>query len=206
MHRAIGAGGRRPAASARSLAEPLAWTLGAGCGPIAVPLPQIALAATYGRAPLSWRDAGLFLLFLSVLPAALVLVARHFGYVRDLDVTDRAERAPIVAAAAVLAAIGAVALTVVGAQPTLTALAGAAAAQGTLLALLTLGEKVSYHAAGTGALAVAGFVLGGPTIGLPLGLLALATGWSRCHLGRHTPRQVALGLLSSLTLLLWLPA
>ena len=51
-----------------------------------------------------------------------------------------------------------------------------------------------------------GFVLGGPTIGLPLGLLALATGWSRCYLGRHTPRQVALGLLSSLTLLLWLPA
>jgi membrane-associated phospholipid phosphatase len=135
----------------------------------------------------------------------LPLVAHRLAYVRDLDVSDREKRAPIAAASAVLAALGAIALLLDGAQATLTALAGAATAQGTLLALLTLREKVSYHAGGAGGLALAGWLLGGPPVGLALGALALATAWSRCYLGKHTPGQVGLGLLSSLALLLWLP-
>jgi membrane-associated phospholipid phosphatase len=35
-------------------------------------------------------------------------------------------------------------------------------------------------------------------------VVALATGWSRWYLGKHTPRQVATGLATSLTLGLWL--
>ena len=73
------------------------------------------------------------------------------------------------------------------------------------MALLTLRAKVSYQAGGTGTLALAGWLLAGPLLGLALAGLALATAWSRCRLGNHTPDQVALGLASSLTLLIWLP-
>jgi hypothetical protein len=142
--------GDRSAAHAprRSPATVLARALGVCCGPLVVPVPLIALAAAYGAEPLAWRDAALFVLFLTVMPASLVLATRRLGWVRDLDVSDREERAPVVAAAAVLAAAGAIVLQVDGAQPTLASLAGAATAQGTLLALLTLGDKVSYHAVG----------------------------------------------------------
>ena len=43
---------------------------------------------------------------------------------------------------------------------------------------------------GAGTLAVAGWALGGPSLGLPLGAVAVAVGWSRCYLGRHSARQV----------------
>src|SRR5262245_21646538 len=66
--------------STRSLATPLARALGVCAGPVVVPLPMVGLAAAYGDGPLAWRDAGLFLLFLTVLPAALVLVARRLGW------------------------------------------------------------------------------------------------------------------------------
>jgi len=198
--------GSRPgkSAGARSLARALARALALGCGPTVVPLALVGLLALRGGEPLPWRDATLFVLCLSLLPALLVLVAHRLGRVHDLGVSRRAERAPLVAAAAALAALGALLLRTEGAAATLAALAQAAATQAIVLAALTQREKVSYHAAGVGALAVAGWLLLGPAAGLALGALALATGWSRCYLREHTPRQVALGLLSGLLVLPWL--
>jgi len=189
---------------ARPLARTLARALALGCGPTVVPLALLALVALHAGEPIAWRDAGLFVLFLSLLPVLVVLVAHRRGRVRDLGVSRREERAPVVAAAAALAALGALVLRAEGAEATLAALAQAAATQAIVLGALTLREKVSYHAAGVGALAVAGWILDGVATGLALGALALATGWSRCYLGKHTPRQVALGLLSGLLVLPWL--
>ena len=189
---------------ARPLARALAGALALGCGPTVVPLALLALVARRGGESVAWRDGALFVLFLSLLPVLVVLVAHRRGRVRDLGVSRREERAPVVAAAAALAALGALVLRVEGAPAALAALAQAAATQSIVLAALTLREKVSYHAAGVAALAVAAWLLDGAALGLAVGALALATGWSRCYLGKHTPRQVALGLLSGLLVLPWL--
>lgn len=105
---------------------------------------------------------------------------------------------------AALAACGAVALILRDADRVLVALAAGSFCQAVVLAALTTREKVSYHAAGTAGLAAAGGAIGGPSLGVLLGLLALLTAWSRCYLGRHTLRQVALGLATGPLVLIWL--
>lgn len=55
-----------------------------------------------------------------------------------------------------------------------------------------LGLKVSLHTA-FAVYAAAIFLSAGPLLGLLGALAALAVGWSRTALGRHTPREVAAG-------------
>jgi membrane-associated phospholipid phosphatase len=182
----------------------IARAIGIVCGPPLIPVALAFLATWSSQQPYRLLDLTTFVVSLAVLPAMLVYGAYRAGYISDMGMPIREQRV-LVATLSVLAAVfGAAALWWLGAQWTLVALATGTCLQLILLDLLTLRDKVSYHSAGAGGLAVAGFYLAGLTLGVVLVAVAIATGWSRWYLGKHTLRQVAAGLATSLTLGLWL--
>lgn len=182
------------------------WTaraLGICCGPTLMPLAMLAIAAgRSGAPPAEW--AALFLIFTSLLPIGLVLTGYAAGLVRDLGVSRHEDRPWLVWLGAGSAVLGTLTLAQLGADWQLVALAAAVASQAVVLAGLTAYEKVSYHSGGAAGLAAAAWLLLGGTVGVAAALLALATGWSRWRLGKHTPRQVALGYATSVAALPWL--
>lgn len=188
------------ARQAFSAAWLVAKTLGVLCGPTIVPFWLAGLLVEATGRPLGTVDLLLFVGSLGVFPGLLVIAAYLTGRASDLDLSVHAERRTLVGLGAVGAAAGCGALAWRGADPFLVALAVGAAGQAILLALLTARDKVSYHGAAGAGLAAAGFWLTGPALGTALGLLALATGWSRLYLHRHTLRQVVVGLSTGLPL------
>ncbi len=182
----------------------LARILGILCGPPLIPIALLSLTIAYGAEPLRTRDVIAFALCLAVLPAFIVYGAYRVGYVTNLGMPDRRPRVLIATISLACALLSVVALSALGAASILIALAAGISLQMFVLDLLTMRTKVSYHSAGTGLLTVAGLYLGGPSLAVPLGAVALATGWSRWYLGKHTVRQIALGFGSSLALAAWL--
>jgi len=182
----------------------IARALGIVCGPPLIPVALAFLATWSSRQPYRLVDLTTFIVSLAVLPAMLVYGAYRAGYISDLGMPIREQRVLVATLSVLSAVFGAGALWWLQAQWTLVALATGTCLQLILLDLLTLRDKVSYHSAGVGGLAVAGFYLAGLTLGTVLVAVAIATGWSRWYLGKHTLRQVATGLATSLTLGLWL--
>lgn len=182
----------------------LAKTLGVLCGPTVVPLWIAVLFSEAADRAVDALDLLLFVGSLGLFPAVLVGVAYLTGRVSDLDLSIHAERRRLVGVGALGAAVGSAALALRGADPTMLALAVGAAGQAVLLAALTVRDKVSYHGSAAASLAAVAWWLTGPLLGLALAALAVAIGWSRLYLGRHTTRQVVLGLATGLPLALFL--
>jgi membrane-associated phospholipid phosphatase len=177
----------------------VARALGVLCGPILVPVFLALIAATtYAVAAIALVT---FIALLSVTPAVIALALFWAGRATDLGYSVREERHGVAIATIGSGVLALVLLSAEQPGSPLVPLTLGLLGQVALLSLVTFWEKVSYHAAGASALAVGGWFLVGPPLGLPLGLLALAVGWSRCYLGRHSPRQVAIGLASSSVLL-----
>ncbi|MFO0728710.1 MAG: hypothetical protein U1E65_33340 [Myxococcota bacterium] len=132
----------------------------------------------------------------SLLAVAIYVVrALKKQEVSDIDVSRREQRPKMFALA-----ISCTALTVLGlwwlGQP-----APVLVGSGVALLLLSvgavvnhLGLKVSLHTA-FAVYAAAIFLSASVLLGVVGGLIALAVGWSRVVLKRHTPREVAAGLL-----------
>jgi membrane-associated phospholipid phosphatase len=182
----------------------VAKTLGVLCGPTVVPLWIATLLVQSTDRSVPTVDLVLFVGALGFFPALLVAVAYFTGRASDLDLSVHAERRQLVGLGALVAALGCAALALRGADPVVLALACGAAGQAALLAMLTARDKVSYHGAAGASLAASGWWLGGPVLGLAFGALALATGWSRLYLGRHTGAQVLIGLATGIPLALFL--
>jgi len=178
----------------------LAKTLGVVCGPTVVPIWIATLLVESSERPLAALDLALFVGSLAVFPAAIVAAAYFTGRASDLDLSVHDERRTLVAVGALGAALGCAGLALHRADPLLLVLACGAAGQAALLAALTARDKVSYHGAAGASLAAAGWWLAGPALGLAFSCLALATGWSRLYLHRHTARQVVVGLATGLPL------
>jgi membrane-associated phospholipid phosphatase len=181
-----------------------AKTLGVLCGPTVVPLWLAGLLVEASGREHATADLLVFVGSLGVFPAVLVAVAYWMGKVSDFDLSVHSERRMLVGVGALGAAVGCAALALRAADPVMVALAAGAAGQAAVLAFLTGYDKVSYHGAAVAGLAAAGWWLTGPLLGAALGVLALATGWSRLYLRRHTARQVVVGLSTGVPLAIFL--
>jgi len=139
-----------------------------------------------------------------VLPLAAVVLLVARGKVTDHHVSDRRQRAPVLAMAGVSLLAGLALLLAINAPRSVIAMVLATVGGVVVLAAISLFWKISGHA---GSIAfttvVAVLMLGGPWV--PLLLLIPAVCWSRVVLRAHTVAQVVAGAAvgGGVTTLLW---
>lgn len=140
-----------------------------------------------------WFGA-LAVLFVCVLPFALVLLLVRLGKVTDHHVSDRRQRAPVLALAVVSLLAGLGLLAAIHAPRSVIVMVLAIVSGVVVLAVISLFWKISGHAGAIAlSTAIAVIMLGAPWI--PLLLLIPAVGWSRVVLRAHTVTQVVVGAL-----------
>ncbi len=159
---------------------------------LAVPLFLAVGAEAAGTRGLLW---GLLCLVLtSGLSLLYLLYLARSGKVRDPRSISQAERVRPLRIVAALHVGAFLVATLLGAPAELRAALLSYALATVLFALLTPLTNLSLHAAGvSGAAVCLIFVLG--AWGLPALLLVPLVWWARTLLGRHTPRELALGVL-----------
>jgi membrane-associated phospholipid phosphatase len=154
----------------------------------------IALDVATRSLPDTLRYVGLAMLLTSV-PISMVVivqVVRHKW--TDLDVSARKQRYALYPFGVACMLALAIAFARVGAPPVATRSAVALVLANVVNGLINLTYKVSAHATGAAASATLLWLVV-PFIGISLlaTLAALAVGWSRVELKRHTVGQVLLG-------------
>jgi hypothetical protein len=159
---------------------------------LAAPLFLAVGAEAAGARGLLW---GLFCLFLtSGLSLVYLLYLAHSGKVRDPRSISRAERVRPLRAVAALHVGAFLIVALLGAPAELQAALLSYAFATLAFALLTSFINLSLHAAGvSGAAVCLIFVFG--VWGLPAVLLVPLVWWARTLLERHTPQELALGVL-----------
>jgi hypothetical protein len=159
---------------------------------LAAPLFLAVGAEAAGTHGLLW---GLFCLFLtSGLSLVYLLYLARSGKVRDPRSISRAERVRPLRVVAALHVGAFLIVTLLGAPAELQAALLSYAFATLAFALLTPFINLSLHAAGvSGAAVCLIFVFG--AWGLPAVLLVPLVWWARTLLGRHTPQELALGVL-----------
>jgi membrane-associated phospholipid phosphatase len=143
-------------------------------------------------------------LFVCVLPLAAVVLLVRLGKVTDHHVSDRRQRAPVLAMAVVSLLAGLCLLLALNAPRSVIAMVLATVGGVAVLAVISLFWKISGHAGSIAfATAVAVLMLGAPWS--PLLLLIPAVCWSRVVLRAHTVAQVVAGAVvgGGVTTLLW---
>jgi hypothetical protein len=159
---------------------------------LAVPLFLAVGAQAAGTRGLLWGllcvslTSGLSLVYLAYLARA--------GKVRDPRSIPQSERVRPLRVVAALHAGAFVLVTLLGAPAPLRAALLAYALATLLFALLTPLANLSLHAAGVSGAAVCLLYVFGAW-GLPALLLVPIVWWARAVLGRHTPAELALGVL-----------
>ncbi len=168
-------------------------------------LPLAALASWHlvtDRAVVT--SAALLILTTSIVPSLFVYGAYLAGMITSPDLPRRSERLQPAVFATICAAGAYPLLWFVDAAPLFLSVDAALTLQLALLAIVTIWWKISYHAASAAGLVVFALALGDATIALPLTALAVAVGWARVRLQRHTPGQVVAGWASALSVLWWI--
>jgi membrane-associated phospholipid phosphatase len=131
-------------------------------------------------------------LFVCVLPLAAVVLLVRLGKVTDHHVSDRRQRAPVLAMSVVSLLAGLAVLLAINAPYSVIVVVLAIVGGVVVLAVISLFWKISGHA---GAIAlttvIAVLILG--VQWLPLLLLVPAVAWSRVVLRAHTVAQVVAG-------------
>jgi hypothetical protein len=159
---------------------------------LAAPLFLAVGAEATGTRGLLW---GLFCLFLtSGLSLVYLLYLARSGKVRDPRSISRVERVRPLRVVAALHVGAFLVVTILGAPAELQAALLSYAFATLAFALLTPFINLSLHAAGiSGAAVCLTFVFG--AWGLPAVLLVPLVWWARTLQGRHTPQELALGVL-----------
>lgn len=158
---------------------------------LAVPL-FFAVGAAAGIPGLLWAILGLFLT--SGLSLFYLLYLTRSGKVRDPRRIPQAERVRPLRVVAALHAGAFLVVILLGAPAELQAVLLSYAISTALFALLAPFTNLSLHAAGvSGAAVCLAYVFGG--WGALAGLLVPPVLWARTILGRHTPLELALGVL-----------
>ena len=162
-----------------------------------LPLLAVPLFLAVGAQAAGWRGLlwGLLCLFLtSGLSLAYLAYLARSGKVRDLRSIPQAERVRPLRVVAALHAAAFVIVSLLGAPAPLRAALLSSALATLLFALLTPVTNLSLHAAGvSGAAVCLVYVFG--AWGLPALFLVPLVWWARTVLGRHTPAELALGVL-----------
>ncbi|MDQ0616076.1 phosphatase PAP2 family protein [Arthrobacter globiformis] len=133
-------------------------------------------------------------LFVCVLPLAAVVLLVRLGKVTDHHVSDRKQRAPVLAMTVVSLLAGLAVLLAINAPYSVIVVVLAIVGGVVVLAVISLFWKISGHA-GAIALTTVITVLILGVQWLPLLLLIPAVGWSRVVLRAHTVAQVVAGAL-----------
>lgn len=141
-----------------------------------------------------WAFFGLSVLFALLLPVAVTLVVRALGMVSDADITERKERLLPYSIITFGYLVGALVLWAVGAP---TEVVAAMACYFTVTAVctaITAFWKISMHMAGIAGPVVAASLLLPRTALASIVLIPLLA-WARLVLRRHTPAQIAGGMV-----------
>ena len=144
--------------------------------------------------PETWWYGAIAALFTCVLPFGILLALVRAGRVTDHHVSQRTQRAPVLAMAVGCVLAGLAVLAVLGAPASVLAMTVAIVAGIAFLAVVSLWWKVSGHASAIASSTTAAVLLLGPDW-WPLFLLVPLVGWSRVALGAHTLGQVVAGAL-----------
>lgn len=142
--------------------------------------------------PGTWWYGGVAALFTCVLPFLILIWLVKAGKVVDHHVSERSQRAPVLAMSIVCILTGFGVLVLLGAPGSVLAMVLALVAGIAVLALVSLSWKVSGHAAAVSSAAVSVLLLFGPAW-WPLMLVVPAVGWARVKLRAHTLAQVIAG-------------
>jgi membrane-associated phospholipid phosphatase len=143
-------------------------------------------------------------LFVCVLPLAAVILLVRLGKVTDHHVSDRRQRAPVLAMSVVSLLAGLAVLLAINAPYSVIVVVLAIVGGVVILAVISLFWKISGHAGAIALTTVISVLILGVQW-LPLLLLVPAVGWSRVVLRAHTVAQVVAGALvgGGATALLW---
>lgn len=133
-------------------------------------------------------------LFVCVLPLAAVVLLVRLGKVTDHHVSDRRQRAPVLAMSVVSLLAGLAVLLAINAPYSVIVVVLAIVGGVVVLAVISLFWKISGHAGAIALTAVISVLILGVQW-LPLLLLVPAVGWSRVVLRAHTVSQVVAGAL-----------
>ena len=169
------------------------WISQAGSPPVMGLLASFLILARL-PGPRVWIWAGLYILLALIAPVAFLLWQLRQGQITDLDVHFRQQSTWSFAVTSLGFLLAWITLALSGAPPVLLLLVGTGLLQWLTLCLITLHWKISVHAAsiaGTTLFLVWGFGLAATPVVVAVPLVA----WSRVKLRRHTPAQVAAGIL-----------
>ncbi|HKS03274.1 MAG TPA: phosphatidic acid phosphatase [Arthrobacter sp.] len=133
-------------------------------------------------------------LFVCVLPLAAVVLLVRLGKVTDHHVSDRKQRAPVLAMSVVSLLAGLAVLMAINAPYSVIVVVLAIVGGVVVLAVISLFWKISGHAGAIALTTVISVLILGAQW-LPLLLLIPAVGWSRVVLRAHTVGQVVAGAL-----------
>ncbi|APX04462.1 MULTISPECIES: phosphatase PAP2 family protein [Arthrobacter] len=131
-------------------------------------------------------------LFVCVLPLAAVVLLVRLGKVTDHHVSDRRQRAPVLAMSVVSLLAGLAVLLAINAPYSVIVVVLAIVGGVVVLAVISLFWKISGHAGAIALTTVISVLILGVQW-LPLLLLVPAVAWSRVVLRAHTVAQVVAG-------------
>ncbi|GHG50393.1 hypothetical protein GCM10012320_18990 [Sinomonas cellulolyticus] len=142
--------------------------------------------------PHTWWYGAIAALFTCVLPFAILIALVRSGRVVDHHVSERSQRTPVLAMSVVCVLAGFALLWFLRAPASVLAMVAAFIAGIAVLAVVSLGWKISGHASAASSAAVAVPLLFGPPW-WPLLLVVPAVCWARVVLRAHTLAQVVAG-------------
>lgn len=177
----------------RSASRVAATGISEACAP-AVLVSLFLLVVAFGSAtwPESLQYALVAVGLTTAIPLAGVLVLVRRGHVTDHHVSDRRQRAPVLAGALISIAVGLVVLMLIDAPWAVVGAVLCTVGGVVVVLLVNLWWKLSAHSAVALFVTVGAISLFGPAASV-LVVMPLAVGWSRVRLRAHTPAQVAAG-------------
>ena len=149
-----------------------------------------------------WLIAGLFL---AALPATVIFLGTRKGWISDLGLSQRDQRAWPLIFSIIFALAGGAVLYITGAPQLLLAVAAINVAILFIALVVSYFWKISFHTLSVSSAAIiAGLSFGGAAFLTTI--FILITGWSRIHLDKHSLGEViAGGCVGSLVPLISLP-
>ncbi len=172
---------------------PLAKFISSVAAPHTLAPLALLLTATTLDSRMDWLWIGFYLLFAVVVPVVYLLWLLRTGRVHDFHLRVRTDRYRPMIVTIVSSGFAWFVLQVSNGPPVLTTVAFAAWIQSVLLFVITLRWKISAHGAAAGTLAVLGWKIANPSLGLAFAALVPLVGWARVRMRRHTFWQVVWG-------------
>jgi len=140
-------------------------------------------------------------LFFSALPMWDIKRRIRLGLVKDAHISRREDRIKPFLFSLSCAVLGLAAVYIVGAPVAIKAISWMVVLTGAAITGITAFWKVSLHAAGVSSIALVLIILYGP-IAAPAALLIPVVAWARLTLKKHTPAQLAAGILVAVAIAL----